>query len=105
KMLAEHEKTEKTIVFPKEPPQHELIQKVIYPPREKQKVSRFQILTLITSAAAILAILLYVTCYPVRSSVATLTQSAHARWADTDRPMEIGTRLYAQESLFLKQGV
>ncbi|RQV94875.1 hypothetical protein EH221_06975, partial [bacterium] len=105
KMLAEHEEAAEEIELPKEPPQHELIQKVIYPPREKQKISKFQILTLITSAAAILVILLYVNYYPVHKEVATLTQSAHARWADIDRPLEIGTRLYERESLFLKQGV
>jgi len=105
KMLAEHEEAAEEIELPKEPPQHELIQKVIYSPREKQKISKFQIFTLITSAAAVLVILLYVNYYPVHKEVATLTQSAHARWADIDRPMEIGTRLYEQESLFLKQGV
>jgi hypothetical protein len=105
RILAEHEEAAEEIELPEELPQHELIQKVIYPSREKQKISKFQIFTLITSAAAILVILLYVNYYPVHKEVATLTQSAHARWADIDRPMEIGTRLYEQESLFLKQGV
>lgn len=105
KEFAQYEKTAPQIRFTKEKPQRELIQHVAYPPREKRKLSTFNKVFLAMSAAAILAILLYVNCYPVHRGVATLTQSANARWADTDRPMEIGTRLYEQESLFLKQGV
>ena len=105
KMLAEHEKSAEAIELPNEQPQHELIQKVVYPPKEKRKISKFTIFTFTASAAAMLAILVYVNYYPIHKDVATLTKSAHARWADTNRPMEIGTRLCEREPLFLKQGV
>ena len=62
--LAVHEKAAPHIEIHEEKPEEELIQKVVYPPQEKLKVSKFQIFTLTTSAAAILFIVLFVTFFP-----------------------------------------
>ncbi|MEN8127317.1 MAG: LamG-like jellyroll fold domain-containing protein [Planctomycetota bacterium] len=95
--LALYEKTAPAIEIPKEQPQRELIQKVVYPPREKRKISKFNLFTLITSAAAILFFVLFVKFAPSPSDaiVARLGNSVQARWADTGQPIESGSDLSA----------
>ena len=106
--LAHYEKTAPEIEIPKEKPQRELIQKVVYPPREKRKVSKFNIIFLAMNAAAILFIVLFIKLAPPKSGVevATLTDSINAKWADTSDPVQRGTRLYNNKApLLLREGI
>lgn len=105
KSLAEYERMAETIEVPKEESPRELIQQVVYASGENHKINKFHIFTLISGVAALLFFIVYVNFFPVSKYVATLTESVHAQWANTDRPMEIGTRLDEEELRFLKQGV
>lgn len=104
-ILAAHEKAAEAIELAKEEPQPELIQQVVYTSREKTKISKSLIFTFVSVAAVLLILIMYVNLFPVSTSIASLTESAHAQWADTDCPIEIGTRLNQDEMRFLKQGV
>lgn len=104
--FAAYEKTAPKIEFSEEEPQHELIQKVIYPPREKRKISKFAVFTFINAAAVIL-IFLFLKFIPPNTGieVATLTDSINAKWADIAGPLEKGTRITTgSERLLLRQG-
>lgn len=81
----------------------DLIQKVIYPPREKRRVSKIGIVFLVMNAAAILFLLLFVRFAPPKkgSEVATLTDSIDSEWVDVDIAMHRGTRLCTGETPFL----
>lgn len=52
--MANYEKQAPELELPKEKPQRELIQKVVYPVPEKRKISRFGIVTLLNAAAVLL---------------------------------------------------
>jgi hypothetical protein len=88
---------------PKQELRQELIQKVVYPPREKRKVSKFGAVFLVMNAAAILFFFLFVRFAPPRGGieVATLTDSINAKWVDADIPMQCGTRLCTGKTPFL----
>ena len=103
--LAEYEKTAPVIELPKEKTQRELIQKIVYPSREKQRISKLSIFTLMNVAAVILffVVLRFV---PSKGGieVATLTDSLNAKWADVTFAQ--GTRLKSNgSSLVLREGM
>lgn len=105
--LAEHEKTAPEIEIHEEKPQRELIPKVLYPPREKRKISRLKLAFLAMNAAAVLFFLLVFKITPPGGGnmVATLTDSLHAKWADTAGEMVHGASIAASnESLLLSGG-
>ncbi len=108
KELAEDEKTAPEIEISQEKSRRELIQKVVYPPREKLKVSKFSIAFLAMNAAAILFIALFLKFVPSTHSVevATLSDSINAKWADIDASMQKGTRLTKNSNkLMLREGL
>lgn len=105
--LAEHEKTAPEIILPEEEPQRQLIPKVLYPPREKRKMSKFGTAFLIMNAAALLFFLLFLKLAPPTSGVkvATLTDSLNAKWAGAEGRLVNGASIAAgSESLLLSEG-
>ena len=105
-MLRE-EKTAPKLEIPQEGPQRELIQKVLYSPREKRRLSTFSKVMLVVNAAAILFIILFLKLAPSKGSVevATLTGSINAKWAEDSVFFEDGARVKAgNENLFLEKG-
>ncbi|MEN8127324.1 MAG: FecR family protein [Planctomycetota bacterium] len=93
-LMAKHEDTALAIEIPKEQPQRELIQKVVYPPREKRKISKFQLFTLAASAAAMLAFAVFVKFAPVKNSYhAVIADSFNTQWADPSKPAGTGSQL------------
>jgi len=106
--LAQYEKTAPEIEIPTEKSQRELIHEIVYSPREKQKVTKFQIVTFMLSAAAILFFVLFFEYVPPKGGieVATLSDSINAKWLDIDVPMQNGTRLtIANNKRKLRDGV
>jgi len=110
KELAICEKTAPTIELPVEKPPQELIQKVVYPPREKRKMTKFQIFTFIASAAALLFMVAFPKLFPLIPrgiGVATLIDQVGVEWGNTDSigTLQTGARLWNHEgSLWLKKG-
>ena len=108
--LAYEEKTAPMIELPTEEPKQELIQKVVYPPREKKKISKFNIFTLVVSAAAMLFMVLFVTFAPDKTGgieVATLVDQVNAQWGNSEsgETLQAGSRLLSQIGpLWLKKG-
>lgn len=102
--LAEYEESAPAIEIPEEKPPKELIQKVVYPPQEKSKISKFKIIFLAMNAAAVLFFVLFLKLVPVQSGVevATLIDSINAKWADNVM-MHKGTRLLNDEYSYLLQ--
>lgn len=106
--LAEDQLTASAIELLEEKTQPNLIQKVVYPPREKRKVSKLGIIFLAMNAAAILFFVLFIKFTSPQGGieVATLSDSIHAKWADIDTSMQNGTRLSAASNqLILKEGI
>ena len=106
KAMAEYENSAPTIEIPEEKPQRELIQKVVYPPREKRRLSKFSIFTFVNVAAVILffVVLNYIP-FNGGVEVATLTDSINAKWADVAAPIGKGTRIVAgKQPLLLREG-
>lgn len=106
--MAEYEKTAPEIEIYREKPQRELIQKVVYPPHEKRKMSKLSIIFLAMNAAAIFFFFLFLRFAPsnVGIEVSTLTDSLHAKWANDAGPMEKGTRLSTRShELHLREGL
>jgi hypothetical protein len=104
--LADYEKTAPDLKIPQKKPQNELIQKVVYPPREKRKLSKFSIFMLFNTAAMIL-LFLFLKYVPTTAGieVATLTDSLQAKWADAAAPIEKGMRVVTgNERLLLTEG-
>ena len=92
--LAVYEKAAPAIELTKEEPQRELIQKVVYPPREKRKLSKFNLYSAIVGVAAMLAVGLFVKLTPVATPYhAVIFDSLNARWADASKPVAIGSEL------------
>lgn len=92
--MSEYEKKAPEIEVPYKKPQRELLQKIVYPPRENRKMNKFSKVFLALNAAAILFVL-FLKFAPPRGGieVATLTDSIHAKWANVTNPMQKGTRL------------
>jgi hypothetical protein len=104
KSAAEHEKTAPEVDIIKEPAKRELIQKVVYPPREKVKISLSHKLTLAACAALILFLTyLHFTPRPVQQVVGRVSQSANARWLSESGPVSQGSDLYSGP-LVLREG-
>lgn len=106
--LAEYEKIAPEIELVQEKPHRELVQKVVYPPREKRKTSKFSIIFLAMNAAAILFFVLFLKLIPPKRSVevATLTDSINAKWANVTGSMDKGERLATRSNeLFLREGL
>jgi len=102
--MAEYEKTAQAVEIPKEQPPPELIQKVVYPPHEKYKPSRFQIFTLAVSAVAILLMVVMYFLPPASRPVASITGDFCAVWDGPDDLL--GSRLWNDGNIhYLKQGV
>jgi hypothetical protein len=104
--LAEHENTAPVSEIPQGKPQRELIQKVVYPPREKRKISKFTIFMLLNTAALIF-FLLFLRFADTTSGieVATLTDSLHATWGNADGEMVNGASIATSDkSLMLLEG-
>lgn len=108
-LLAHEEQTKPAIEISKEQPQRELIQKVIWPQKNKYKVSKFSILGIAINAAAILFIVLFLKFAPQRYhalEVATLVDQLNVKWAHPNKIRERGSRLWTDEGpLDLKQGM
>ena len=107
-LLAEHEKKAPKIEDFKEKSERELIQNVVYRPREKQKMSRLNKFVLVSSAAIIL-FLIYLNFSPKPQpgiEVATLVDQMDVQWGKSDFAMEIGDRLMTKEGpLNLTKGI
>lgn len=92
---AEYEKTAPEVEIIKEPARRELIQKVVYPPREKIKISLFHKLTLATCAVLILFLVyLHVNPRPVQQAVGRVSQSVNAKWLSESGAISQGSDLY-----------
>lgn len=106
--LAAYEKTAPEVELPEEEPSRELIQKVVYPPRQQRKISRFGIFILAMNAAAIVFFIVFLRVVPPKGGVevATLSDSINAKWADIDASMKEGARLFADnDKLMLREGI
>lgn len=106
KELAESEKAAPEIEIPKEQPPRELIQKVVYPPRQKQRLNKFSIFTLVNVAAVILFFVI-LRFAPSKGGVevAVLKDSINAKWADRAASLEKGERLVTGNGrLMLREG-
>lgn len=108
RLLAEEEKTAQAIEIPKETPPRELIQKIVYQPQEKKKTNKFQLVTFITSIAAILFFVLFIKLVPQRPSsveVATLVDQMNVQWSASGLQPRKGERLWSNDGpLELKKG-
>jgi hypothetical protein len=107
--VAEYEKTAPAIEIPREQPQRELVQKVVYPPHPKRKISKFNLFTLAASAAAMLLLVLFLKFAPERRNsieVATLVDQMNTEWGDPAVGFENGCRLWTNDYSFnLKKGL
>jgi hypothetical protein len=105
RLFAEYESTAPAVEIPKEKPTRELIQKVVYPPQEKPKITKFSIFVLLNAAAVILVFFLLRFIHPEGDfEVATLTDSLNAKWV-ADGAAQDGARLVTgNQSHMLKQG-
>jgi hypothetical protein len=106
KELADYEKTAQEITLHPENPRQELIQKVVYPPKEKRKLSKFSIYMLLNTAAIVLFFVLLRFAPPKGAfEVATLMDSLDAKWANDSLLMEKGTRIVTgNKRLLLSEG-
>jgi hypothetical protein len=107
KALGHDEKQAQALVPRDENQPRPLIEHVLYPPKAKRRLSKFSLVSLIISSAAILLVVLFARFAPPRShvEVATLTDSFHAVWADRDPSTQKGKRLVAgTTSYLLKEG-
>lgn len=108
KELGEDEKKAESIVPLKENPSQSLIEHVLYPPREKRRISKLSLFSLAFSTAAVIFMILFIRFAPPKSGpeVATLTDSINAKWADADMPMSKDMRLTADNTRFmLREGL
>jgi hypothetical protein len=106
--LSKYEMEAPEIDLPKEQPQQELIQKVVYPPKEKRAMSKWGLSLLIVSAAAVVFLLLFIRFVPPKSGmeVATLEDSIGAQWGLVSDDMSNGKRFLSSEDMWvLKQGI
>ena len=103
-LLAQDEMFSPTIEISEEKPQRELIQKVVYPPREKHKMSTFSKLSFIAAAAMILFIV-YLRFAPQKpKSVALLNRMVESKWGRGESDFQEGQALYPGEMMTLLSG-
>lgn len=106
--LQEDQDTAPKLVIPVEKPSRQLVQKVVYPSKDKQKVSRLSVFFLLMNAAAMLFFIIFARFVPPKSGipVATVQDSINAGWADTSLSVRNGTRLKTgSELLLLREGL
>ena len=105
--MRQEEETAPVIEIPEEKPQRELIQKVVYPPREKREMTKFQKITFAACAAMLLFLvyLRYAPPMPYSMEVATLVDQMDVQWGVSGVRFEDGRRLSANDHTFdLKKG-
>jgi hypothetical protein len=104
--LGEYEKTAPKVEFLKQDETPELIRKVVYPPRDRKKLSKSSVVFMAMNAAAMLCVVLFVKLAPPKGNqAATLTDSLHAKWVNVESNMASGTALIAgDKSLSLSEG-
>lgn len=105
KTLAEYEKTARKIEIFKQEPSRELIRKVVYPPREKRKLSKFSKIFLTMSTAAVLFMVLFLKYLPLRTvlPVAKVSDEVNAEWLSAFGQIDLKSELYPGP-LTLKKG-
>jgi hypothetical protein len=106
--LSKYEKIAPATEITLKKPQGELLQHVEVPVTGyKQKLSKWNLISLTATAAAVVFFVLFVHFVPQKEiEVATLTDSINARWADTDTSMSKGTRFETNgDKYFLREGL
>jgi hypothetical protein len=104
--MANYEKQAPELELPKEKPQRELIQKVVYPVPEKRKISRFGIVTLLNAAAVLLFFLVLRVVPPSGGlEAAVLSDSLNAQWANRKGVFQKGDRLRTGNKMVLDRGL
>lgn len=101
------EKTAQQVTLPDKEPEQPLIQKVVYPPRPKRKLSKFDLITLINVAAVVLFFVFF-RFVPSKAvyEVATLVDSIDAAWSQATPPVRTGSRLTTKQgALVLSEGM
>ena len=104
--LAEFERSAPAIEIPRKKPPRQLINKVIYTPSEKRKVSKLTIATFFFSAAAILLMILLPHFAVDRNMYeydAVLTDIINGSFADESEQKEIGSSLSSNEGAYWLQ--
>ncbi|MHC4881673.1 MAG: FecR family protein [Planctomycetota bacterium] len=103
--LLEMERTAPAIEIPKVEPPRELIQKVVYPPRRKREISKFNLFVLATSAAAMLFLAIMVTFAPSKPEVvARFTELEDCRWMDSTAQVLSGDSIHMGQRIELASG-
>jgi hypothetical protein len=107
RQLAKEELAAPEVEDPQKQPQRELIREVIYPPRQKRKVSKLSIAFLAMNIAAILFFFLFLRFASPEGGieVATLNAVAGAQWSDSADFLKSGDRIRASEVLSLADGL
>jgi hypothetical protein len=107
KELVEYEKTAPAIRLSEPEPQRELIQKVLYPSREKRKMSHFNKFVLAACAAVILFfVYLRFTPQQYTIEVATLIDQIDVKWSNSAISFQNGDRLLtSQQPIGLEKGI
>ncbi len=102
--LSEYERKAPKVQLQKQEPERELIQKVVYPPREKRRLNRFSIFILLNAAAVVL-FFIYLRYIPPKAGVevATLVDSVNAKWVDPGFSIQNGNRFVADSKRFTLQ--
>jgi hypothetical protein len=104
--LAEEEKTAPTREMPKEVFSLEMNQKIVLE-KPVRKISRFNIVSLAVSFAALFLAIAYVRLIPSSPNIeiATLMESVNANWEDSTLSLRKGDQLYSNKSLVLSKGI
>ena len=105
--LAYEEQCAPAVDIDRAKPKRELIQKVVYPPREKRKISKRGIFTLVNVAAVVFLFLLLRFVPPMGGiEVATLTDSLDAKWENVRGAIQTGSRLSINKApVYLSEGL
>ena len=105
--MAEYEKNAPTVKIPQPKAEREK-STVVQPARLQQKISKFQLFTLVSSVAAILFIVLFVKLVPENiysSEVATLIDQIDVQWGQNVN-LKSGSRLWTNKgALELRKGI
>lgn len=107
RQLAKEELAAPEVEDPQKQPQRELIREVIYPPRQKRKVSKLNIAFLAMNIAAVLFFFLFLRFASAEDGieVATLNAAAGAQWSDSADFLKSGDRVRASEVFSLADGL
>jgi hypothetical protein len=106
-VLGEQEEEAERVELKMTPPAPtRLIQKVVHE-KTVRKINKASLITAIVSMAAVIFLVVFANFAPVRtgSEVASLSDCIHAKWADSDIPMEQGARLRTGDApILLREG-